>query len=134
MATAVTSSTNTTNTTQSQLTTVTKELDRDAFMNLLVTQMQNQDPMNPMKDTEFIAQLAQFSSLEQMQQVNSNLTLLAQMDAASQASSLLGKSVVAGSNGSVTGRVSAVSLEDGELRLMVGNTKLSLSDITRIEQ
>ncbi|MCL1996888.1 MAG: hypothetical protein FWG63_11825 [Defluviitaleaceae bacterium] len=48
------------------------ELDRDAFMRLLVTQLQFQDPLNPMDDTQFIAQLAQFSSLEQMQQMNNN--------------------------------------------------------------
>jgi hypothetical protein len=46
------------------------DLDRNAFLNLLVTQLRHQDPMNPMDDREFIAQLAQFSSLEQMQNLN----------------------------------------------------------------
>ena len=51
----------------------TDSLGKDAFMTLLVTQMQNQDPLNPSTDTEFIGQLAQFSSLEQMENLNSTL-------------------------------------------------------------
>jgi flagellar basal-body rod modification protein FlgD len=47
-----------------------KKLDKNAFLNLLVTQLQNQDPLNPVEDKEFIAQMAQFSSLEQLQQLN----------------------------------------------------------------
>lgn len=46
------------------------DLDKDAFLRLLTTQLANQDPLNPMEDKEFIAQLAQFSSLEQMQTLN----------------------------------------------------------------
>jgi flagellar basal-body rod modification protein FlgD len=53
-------------------------LGRDAFLNLLVTQLQHQDPTQPMADGEFLAQLAQFSSLEQLQQMNQSLTQIAQ--------------------------------------------------------
>lgn len=48
------------------------DLDKDAFLRLLTTQLSHQDPLNPMEDREFIAQLAQFSSLEQMQNLNQN--------------------------------------------------------------
>lgn len=48
-------------------------LDKDAFMKLLTTQLSNQDPLNPMEDREFIAQMAQFSSLEQMQNMNESM-------------------------------------------------------------
>ena len=53
-----------------------QELDRDAFLNLLITQLQNQDPLNPTDSVEFTAQLAQFSSLEQLGNVNDNLKQL----------------------------------------------------------
>lgn len=46
------------------------DLDKMAFLRLLTTQLANQDPLNPMEDREFIAQLAQFSALEQMQNLN----------------------------------------------------------------
>ena len=52
-------------------------LGQDAFMRLLLTQMQNQDPTAPQGDTEFLAQLAQFSSLEQLQQMNQKLDAIA---------------------------------------------------------
>jgi flagellar basal-body rod modification protein FlgD len=54
-----------------------KDIGKDAFLNLLVTQLQHQDPTQPMADGEFLAQLAQFSSLEQLQQMNQSLTQIA---------------------------------------------------------
>ena len=53
-------------------------LGKDAFLQLLVTQLQHQDPTQPQADGEFLAQLAQFSSLEQLQQMNQSLTQIAQ--------------------------------------------------------
>lgn len=79
----------------------TTELDRDAFLQLLVTQMKNQDPLNPMEDKEFVAQLAQFSSLEQLFAVNENLqanSSLAQTTNNSLVASLIGKEVTAAGN------------------------------------
>lgn len=51
-------------------------LDRDAFLKLLITQLGNQDPLKPMDDTQFISELAQFSSLEQMRNINDILSPL----------------------------------------------------------
>lgn len=59
--------------TSTSMMTKNSPLDKNAFLKLLVTQLQYQDPLNPMNDTDFIAQLAQFSSLEQMQNLNENL-------------------------------------------------------------
>lgn len=54
-------------------------LGRDAFLNLLVTQLQHQDPTQPQADGEFLAQLAQFSQLEQLQTMNKKLDALADL-------------------------------------------------------
>jgi flagellar basal-body rod modification protein FlgD len=78
-----------------------KELDRDAFLNLLITQLQNQDPLNPTDSTEFTAQLAQFSSLEQLGNVNDNLKQMHNFQASinnSQAVALIGKEITANGN------------------------------------
>ncbi len=50
------------------------DLDKNAFLRLLTVQLSNQDPLNPMEDREFIAQLAQFSTLEQMQNMNATIS------------------------------------------------------------
>jgi flagellar basal-body rod modification protein FlgD len=76
-------------------------LGKDDFLNLLITQLQNQDPLNPTDQTEFTAQLAQFSSLEQLSNVNTNLEQLQNFQAStnnSQAVSLLGKEITTNGN------------------------------------
>lgn len=76
-------------------------LDKDDFLKLLVTQLQNQDPLNPLDDKEFIAQLAQFSSLEQMNNIASGIdtlnTTVSNQDALS-ASNYIGTYVSASGN------------------------------------
>jgi flagellar basal-body rod modification protein FlgD len=71
---------------------------KDEFLKLLVAQLQAQDPLNPMDSTEFTAQLAQFSSLEQLQNVNNNLEDMSTSQAVlsnSQAVSYIGKTITA---------------------------------------
>jgi len=58
---------------------ITNELGKDAFLKLLIAQLANQDPMNPMDDREFIAQMAQFSALEQMTNMTKGLESLASL-------------------------------------------------------
>ena len=71
---------------------VSKELDKDAFLKLLITELANQDPLNPMDDREFIAQMAQFSALEQMTNMTKALESLSSMEQYS-AANYVGKMV-----------------------------------------
>ena len=76
-------------------------LGKEDFLHLLITQLQNQDPLNPTDHTEFTSQLAQFSSLEQLNNVNDNLEQLQNFQAStnnSQAVSLIGKEITAKGN------------------------------------
>src|SRR5690349_5974736 len=68
-------------------------LGQNDFLKLLATQLSTQDPMNPMSDTSFIAQMAQFSALEQSKAMQSDLAQLNSDQQLSQTSALLGKTV-----------------------------------------
>lgn len=88
----------TTSSTDSSTGTAGSALGKDAFLQLLVTQMQNQNPLDPQDNGEFVAQLAQFSSLESMQSLNASVGTIVnnyQSSQALQASSLVGRSVIA---------------------------------------
>lgn len=110
----------------------TDALGKDAFMTLLVTQMQNQDPLNPSSDTEFISQLAQFSSLEQMENLNSTLTN-------QNAFAMVGKNVIINvgqSEGKVTntvaGYVQYVEIKDGKAYLAINDETYSIDDLNTV--
>ncbi|HEQ72661.1 MAG TPA: flagellar hook assembly protein FlgD [Spirochaetia bacterium] len=87
-----------------------KILNQEDFLNLLITELKNQDPTQPMKDREFIAQMAQFSSLEQMQSMHKEMAGVSKIMARSQAYSLLGKTVEIGDGDrTIRGEVREVS-------------------------
>ncbi|MGB9679885.1 MAG: flagellar hook capping FlgD N-terminal domain-containing protein [Thermoanaerobacteraceae bacterium] len=105
-------------------------LGKDDFLKLLVTQLKNQDPLNPMDDKEFIAQMAQFSTLEQMQNMNSGFNNL-------RAIGLLGKNVYAtlNNNGNINdvfGKVDSIYRKNGEYYLVVGNVDVPLDSVTAV--
>ncbi len=87
-----------------------QELGKDDFLKLLITQLSNQDPTEPMENTEFIAQMAQFSSLEQMTNMNQEFAKMNSMLVSSQAVNTIGKTVDVNLGDTVTtGVVDAVS-------------------------
>ena len=94
----------TTSTTDSSTGTAGSALGKDAFLQLLVTQLKNQDPLSPTDNTQFVSQMAQFSSLESMQNLNTTVDGLAtsyQSAQALQASSLVGRSVIVATDSAV---------------------------------
>ncbi|MFP3358489.1 flagellar hook capping FlgD N-terminal domain-containing protein [Planococcus sp. SIMBA_143] len=115
-------------------------LGQDAFLKILIAQLKYQDPMEPQKDAEFIGQMAQFSSLEQLTQLNKTMTGYAgEGGSASLAGSahLLGTEVSWSANEQAgTGIVKAVTMKNGEIMVELEGeeTKIPLSAIERIEQ
>ena len=117
----------TTSSTNSSTGTAGSALGKDAFLQLLVTQMQNQNPLDPQDNGEFVAQLAQFSSLESMQSLNASVSTIAnnyQSSQALQASSLVGRSVIAQTDTAVVdptkGLTGSVALTSSSSNTTVG--------------
>ena len=91
-------------------------LDRDDFLKLLITQLQHQDPTSPVEDKDFIAQMAQFSSLEQITNMSTGFQKLSGLLSSSEASQVLGKTVELRDGDSlVTGMVDRVVRGDNPL-------------------
>ena len=111
-----------------------KMLGQNEFLKLLVTQMRNQDPMQPVSDTEFIAQMAQFSSLEQTKTMSADITKLRQGNDFLQATNLLGKEVRLhlGDMEFTKGIVTDLNVKDGEARIIVGEKTYTLDQVTSV--
>ena len=89
------------------------ELGKDDFLQLLITQLSHQDPTAPMEDTQFIAQMAQFSSLEQMTNMSSSFSKLNSLFTGSEASNAVGKNVdIEMGESTVSGTIAAASRGD----------------------
>ena len=87
-----------------------QELGKDDFLKLLITQLSNQDPTSPMDNTQFIAQMAQFSSLEQITNMNAEFSKMNSMLTSNSALNTLGKTVdIDIGDATTTGVVEAVS-------------------------
>ena len=112
--------------------TVKTELGKDDFLTLLIAQLSHQDPTAPMDDTQFIAQMAQFSTLEQMTNMNSSFSKLAGLLGSSEAAAAVGKTVDIETGGAViTGTVAAVSRGDNPA-VLVNGLWHDWSDVTTI--
>jgi flagellar basal-body rod modification protein FlgD len=111
-----------------------KNLGQNDFLKLLAVQFQVQDPMKPMEDTAFIAQMAQFSSLEQSSALAKDMNLLRADQLRVTANSYLGHKVTLDDkDGLTTGEVSAVEISGGEPKLVVGDKLYPLSAVLRVE-
>ena len=102
-------------------------LDYNEFLQLLVAQLQNQDPTNPTDPTQFVSQLASFSSVEQQVNTNSKLNSLLTETSISQAATLIGQTVTS-SDGTVSGQVASIQVTSSGPQATLSNGQtISLS-------
>lgn len=117
----------------SQPNTITNntDLNQDAFLTLMLAQLQNQDPLKPMEDKEFIAQLAQFNSLNELTQMNKTLESLLTAQSLSQGSTFIGK-IVSGisiDGQSITGLASGLRFTQGSQVLEVNGSLVPVETV-----
>ena len=110
----------------------TSALGKDEFLNLLITQLKYQDPLSPMDNTEYVAQLAQFSTLEQMNNMSNSLSSM-------EAFSMVGKIITAavedpasGEMKDIQGVVDSVKIRSGVTTLIVGGQEVKTSEVTYV--
>lgn len=89
-------------------------VDYQSFLKLLIAEMKNQDPTKPMDSTQYVAQLATFSQVEQSVQTNTKLDQIMQSSALSQADAIIGRSITS-ADGKTTGIVASVTLSSSGL-------------------
>ncbi len=129
---------------QQAITTETRgTIGREGFLKLLINQLRHQDPLDPVKNTDFIAQMAQLTSLEQLQDLNKNLGYLVSLQELSRgredllfAASLLGREVAAKNPGTgeiFQGQVRGYHLKEGEIWLMLPEQEFPAGWVYKIE-
>ena len=114
----------------SNLTSAADQEDR--FMKLLVAQMKNQDPTNPMDSTQYMAQLAAFSQVEQSVQMNTKLDQMLQSSTLAQADAIIGRTITS-ADGETSGKVSEVRLiSNGIVAVLEGGKEVTVGPGVKI--
>jgi len=139
MSTAITTSTpaasSTANTSSSASSTNSlQSISVNEFTQMLVTELQNQDPTQPMSNTDLMNQVSQIQAIDSNQQLTATLQSVALGQNIASAGNLIGRSVTGlSANGSqVNGTVSSVSISNGSAVLNVGNSTIPLNNVTQI--
>ncbi|PJG55107.1 flagellar basal body rod modification protein [Bradyrhizobium forestalis] len=137
----VTSATDTTGKSSSSTGTTSatssNSVDYNTFLQLLVAEMKNQDPTNPMDTSQYMSQFAQLSTVEQAMQTNSKLDALLSSQSLSQANGLIGKTVsfTDSTGASFSGKVVSVSINsDGSIATLQDGTKVAVGPGLTISQ
>ncbi|MFV0444647.1 MAG: flagellar hook assembly protein FlgD [Planctomycetaceae bacterium] len=102
------------------------------FLQLLVTQIQHQDPLSPMEQTEFLSQLAQFSTVEGIQQLNTRFEDLLKVQQLSQGTSLLGQTATyqdSATGEAVSGVIESLHLDGDRLLAEIGGVRVGIQDL-----
>jgi len=110
------------------------EVGLDDFLKLLITELQNQDPMNPMENNEILQQFSQIREIESNMRLTETLESVLLGQNLTTASGLIGRSIVAmtDNGGTVSGRVDRVSIVDGQPKLNVGGRVVELKNVSEI--
>jgi flagellar basal-body rod modification protein FlgD len=107
------------------------------FLQLLTAQLKAQDPLNPVSATDFTSQLAQMSTLSGIEQLNTTVQQMLQLQQLSQGAALMGKTVTyaqSGNSSSGKGVVQGVSVQNGQLQVQVGGQQVPVGQINGIVQ
>lgn len=112
------------------------ELGSSDFLNLLIQQLRNQNPLEPVGGTDFLAQTAQFSSVDSLNKLNTNLSQMLTLQQVTQAAGLIGKRVTyqpTNATDPQTAIVSAVNVVDGTVRLLAEGVVVDLGQVRSIQ-
>jgi flagellar basal-body rod modification protein FlgD len=123
-------------TSQTSSTSSLGAITSNQFLQLLVAQLQNQDPLDPVSSTDFINQLASLNTVEGISSLNATFSQVLQLQQLTQGSSLVGKTITytpADGGAAATGTVSSVSVQSGSFVLQVGSTQVGLSQVTNVQ-
>ena len=126
---SATETTSKTTSTSSTTTTSSNGVDYNTFLQLLIAEMKNQDPTNPMDTSQYMSQFAQLSSVEQAMQTNTKLDSLLSSQALSQADGLIGKTVsfTDSTGATFSGKVASISINsDGSIATLENGTKVAV--------
>ncbi|RQH06819.1 flagellar hook assembly protein FlgD [Bradyrhizobium sp. RP6] len=135
--TSATDSTSRSSSTDSSSATSSNTVDYNTFLQLLIAEMKNQDPTNPMDTSQYMSQFAQLSTVEQAMQTNSKLDALLSSQSLSQANGLIGKTVsfTDSTGASFSGKVVSVSINsDGSIATLADGTKVAVGPGLTISQ
>ncbi|MET4171807.1 MULTISPECIES: flagellar hook assembly protein FlgD [Bradyrhizobium] len=135
--TSATDSTSKSNATDSTKNTASNTVDYNTFLQLLVAEMKNQDPTNPMDTSQYMSQFAQLSTVEQAMQTNSKLDALLSSQSLSQANGLIGKTVsfTDATGATFSGKVVSISINnDGSIATLENGTKVAVGPGLTISQ
>jgi flagellar basal-body rod modification protein FlgD len=115
--------------------TETAIMGKDDFLKLLVTQLKNQDPMNPVEDRDFMAQMAQFSSVEQLSNLSKSMERMSIASQATQSVALIGRTITWKRDDGTIGEGVAQSVAfgtDGKITIAVGEDQVAPSGIESV--
>ncbi len=111
-------------------------LTQNDFLQLLVSQMQNQDPLNPLSSNQFLQEMASFTEVTDLTQLQQLTQSLVNNEVASQGLQLLGRTVTAvdpSSGQTVSGTVSSLTMQNGQPVLTIGSAQLPVSSVVTVQ-